>query len=207
MMVPDSILREDHPSYGCKQAWFVFGIVSPSGEITRVVIVEAQNTWAVQTLECVTNKDNKANDYCELMTVGRKCSSIGTRSVRAVEMSYIDFILDIVESTRLFENYYIATTFARSLTDKDRAYAAKKEKMMAELESREEAPLGNASNFREMPVKSAPIQTSTVRHKAAAALLDLGFKKQQVSKVLDEIIISRSVEDTVKSALQHLYTE
>jgi hypothetical protein len=214
MRVPESILREDHPSYGCNQAWFIFGVVNPNDGITRVLIVEAKNTWAVQTLECITNADNKVNKYCELMTVGRNCSSIGTRSNRAVEMSYVDFILDIVEPSRLTKDYYISTTFARSFTDEDRAYALAKEARMrhhvvlAEEETEvSELPQPSPQMPRTYVEQTPIVQTSTVRHKAVAALLDLGFKKQQVSKVMDEIIISRSVEDTVKSALQHLYAE
>jgi len=71
------------------------------------------------------------------MTVGRQCASLGTRSSRAVEVSYVDFLIDIVEPHRLVEDHYIATTFDRSLTDADRAYAAQK---LEALEKQSQAP-------------------------------------------------------------------
>ena len=203
MRVPESILQPNHPSYGCDQAWFVFGVLNPSGNITRVLIVEAKNTWAVQTLERVAGNDNKVNDHCELMTVGRNCSSIGTRSDKAVEVSYIDFILDIVEPGRLLEDYYISTTFDRSLTDEDRKYAAKKLEEMNEasqesVETKEPDPVfvPKAECFNDKPI---------IRHKSISALLDLGFKKQQVNNIIDEVGVQNTVEETVKSALQRLY--
>lgn len=232
MKTPESILQPSHPSYGCDQAWFVFGVVNSRGDITRVLIVEAKNTWAVQTLERVSNKDNKVNDYCELMTVGRKCSSLGTRSDRAVEVSYVDFILDIVEPNRLLEDYYVSTTFSRSLSDTEREYAAKKLEALESQSQPDEpnrsqspyrdnsrsllempdAPVVNSRSLLEMP--DAPVAASSpvpvqpgsiaIKYRAMAALLDLGFKKAQVNKVLDEIEANGTVEDTIKSALQRL---
>jgi hypothetical protein len=208
MKIPESILKPEHPSYGCDQAWFVFGVVNPRGDITRVLIVEAKNTWAVQTLERVSSKDNRVNNYCELMTVGRKCSSLGTRSDRAVEVSYIDFILDIVDPSRLIEDYYISTTFDRSLTNADREYATKKLEALdaqSQVEVEYSAPPVMKTDKFISDRYDNQIQTSNTRHKAVAALLDLGFKKQQVSQILDQIGTFGTVEETVKSALQHLY--
>lgn len=225
MRLPESILQPSHPSYGCDQAWFVFGVINDRGDITRVLIVEAKNTWAVQTLEYISNKDNRVNSYCELMTVGRKCSSIGTRSNRATEVSYVDFILDIVEPARLLENHYISTAFDKSLSDADRDYAQKKLSAMTAREvvspTSVSAPastyepslleMEDSPNVAQPPPKerftqdTQDIQASSIRHRVSAALLDLGFKKPQVQKVLDNINILDSVEETVKSALKQLY--
>jgi len=226
----ESILQPSHPSYGCTQAWFVFGVLNPAGDITRVLIVEAKNIWAVQTLERVSNKDNRVNDHCELMTVGRQCASLGTRSDRAVEVSYVDFLIDIVEPHRLVEDHYIATTFDRSLTDADRAYAAKKlealekqsrvpeqvpEQSIPDLTEAELEALYDEDAKQQAEQSAAPvmnkflsdhysIQTSSTHHRVTAALLDLGFKKQQIGQVMGEIDASGTVENTVKLALQQL---
>jgi len=194
---PAQLIGPQHPSFGCSQALFVFAIKNPHGEgFGRILLVKAENPWAVQTIERVA-WEGQVNPTCELLSVHREVTDLGTRSDLAEEIGYVDFMLDIVETSRLLEDVSITTAFDQSLTDKDRKYA--RAKLAETPEAVEDTPRHLQLVHSFDPTQSSNYQTAT------AALSDLGFKKPQVKKMLDDLgpeVDQMSLESVIKACLQ-----
>jgi hypothetical protein len=225
----------NHPSFGYGQAWFTFALINSSGILIRLLMVEAKNPWAIQTLERIVLEDGKVSPTCELLSVAKHCTELDTRSETTVKVKYVDFLLDIVEPRRLIKDALVATAFDKSLTPDERRYA--EVKMAAIIKADEAAqdltrvaspgspppryPLPRqelALDPTPAPVfcKPSPVQTTVPRfdpndsiayQSILAALMDLGFKRAQVKKVLDSMgskVDQASIEDSIRSALQQL---
>jgi hypothetical protein len=181
-----SVIGKSHPSFGCGQAWFLFAKTDSAGRMGKLLLVEAKNAWAVQTLERIAADGRVAPD-CELLSVHRQCPSIGIRSDRMEEVEYSDFVSDHVELSRVLSDTLSAHSFQSSLTDGDRA----------RLLTDRPAPALSAA-------PAALPSASDVSDDVMAALIDLGFKKPQAKRIIDSIpaISGMSVEDALHAALQ-----
>lgn len=93
-------LTTSHPSHGCKQAYFLFGLRAGSG-FSKMLIVLAENEHAVAFVERLVASDNRVSPTCELLSVHRDCSSIGARSDMVEEVPFGNFALDMVERSRV----------------------------------------------------------------------------------------------------------
>jgi hypothetical protein len=191
-----NLIGRNHPSFGIGHAWFLFSVTDlKANRISRLLLIEARNAWAVQTIERIAH-DGKASPNCNLLTVHRECD-IGIRSDMVEEIQYVDFMLDIVHPDRLLRDALITTGFQRSLTSEEVAYAKQK--------------MGNPSC---VPTVLALPEPKTVLEfgpespnyqNVLAALTDLGYKQGQARKVLSEFgpeAADMELEDLVKLALQ-----
>jgi hypothetical protein len=190
----DNVITPDHPSYGFDQAWFLFAMVSD--KIERVILVEAKNAWAVQTIERIA-VDGMVSSNCQLLAVHRHCPSIGLRSDLIGEISYVDFLIDIIDPNRINADSLTSTAVQNSLSSEERSYAIQKMNAM--------------QNTRCSDDPKHPISGSVSEHAnyqdLMAALTGLGFKKNQAKRVLDEMgvrIAYMKMEDSIKEALQKL---
>lgn len=178
-----STIGESHPSFGCGQAWFMFAKQS-NGTVSRLLLVEAKTPWAVQTLERIVAKDGRAAPDCELLTVHRQCPSIGIRSDFVEEVEYTDFVTDHVELSRLLTDSLSIHAFQQSLTDSDREALA--------------VHLDNSS----LPMEEVD---TGVYEDVTAAMMDLGFKRPQVKRILESIgsaAAGMSMEQLLREALR-----
>lgn len=192
----------------CEQTWFVFAVIN-GDDIARVLLVEAPNADAIRTLEGITKEDGKANPGCELLAI-HKGNVTPRSSRRLTEISYVDFIIDIVEPSRLVCNQRVATAFQKSFSEEDRKYALMKMEAIEAFPEPEEtpaAPMLERPKAPPLPAREQAPMTPSNIHNVAAMLADLGFKKPQVKEVLASMgtkIDSMSLEDAVREALKSL---
>lgn len=216
-----------HPSYGCAQVAFLFAkeIPGPFGGIEKLILVEAPNEWAVQTLERILALfKNQVNENYRAIGAFRNCSSIGIRSKDLVEISYTEFMIDIVNHGCLLNDPVTATAFEKSLDDQTRNQALKLLQTEAETLSVDDIKASTKAASYVRPVKfgtrpkldvldfpkPAPFfdpEASQNYQKAIAALVDLGFKKPQAKKILEHFgpeVDNMSIEELVKACLQKI---
>lgn len=191
------LIGRDHPSFGIGHAWFLFSITDLQAErISRLLLVEARNAWAVQTLERIAY-DGKASPNCDLMTVHRECD-IGIRSKMVEVVPYVDFMLDVVHPDRLLRDALVTTGFQRSLTPEEVEHARQK---VGQTPLRAPAALPAPA-----PAPLTPFGPESADYQnALAALTDLGYKQGQARKVLSGLgseADDMRLEDLVKLALQ-----
>lgn len=194
----DSILSREHPSYGCEQAWFLFSI-RDAGRVSRLLLVEARSSQAVQAIERVAASDGRVSDNCELLTVHRQCPTIGIRSDLVSEADYVDFMIDVVDPGRIAGDQWAAAAFQGSLTPEDRSRAIGKMGRPAAAESAPAEVVPMRPSVRFDPDRSGNYQD------ALAALTDLGYKRAQAKRALDSLgprVDQLPLEEAIKAALQ-----
>lgn len=215
-----NLIGPNHPSFGNQQAWFLFALSNEQGAMVRLLLVEARNAWAVQTLERVAADGGQVGPNCELISVSRH-ASMDFRSRKVTEVKYVDFMLDIVEHGRLMQDTLVTTSFEQSLSDAEKQYANAKLNAMMKLEMArpqltavkppppqyplppEMEEFGAAPVVIDVPVEVFDAESSVTYQQAMAALTDLGFKKPQVKKVLDDMgsrVADRTIEELIKEA-------
>lgn len=197
------MLREDHPSYGCDQAWFLFSM-SSSKTITRLLLVEAKNEYSVATIERIVAM-GRINSSCELLTVHRQCDSIGIRSEMVTSVDYIDFMLDVVDPSRIISDPLTAQSFRNSMSQEDRVKAMSKMDATQDEEP-DGCDLEDVKLADVIPIRRFNSSNSQNYQDVLAALMDLGYKKLQARKSVDSLgstVDELELGDAVKAALQN----
>lgn len=215
-----NLVGYDHPAFGYNQAWYLFALTNERG-MARILLVEAPNPWAIQTMERVVAKDGRVSPNCELLSM--HLYPIGVRSNRVNHVGYVDFMLDMVEQNRILADALVAHSFHMSLSDQDKAYAnikldaiAKMQEAIADKKLSDEldavrysrVPFLPEADVIDVPAEVVEPAESPIYQKVMAALLDLGFKKPQAKKILDDMgsrVYHESAENLIKSALQQLH--
>ena len=153
----------------------------------------------------------------------RDTASIGIRSKDLTEIEYGEFMIEIVNHGCLLNDPVTATAFEKSLDDKTRNVAMKllqkeaRTLTVADLKSaRASAPIREVKFDAHQQIdviklpKPAPFfdpEASTNYQKANAALIDLGYKKPQAKKILDNLgpeVDKMTIEELVKVCLQRI---
>lgn len=211
------IVDRGHPSYGCKHAWFMFGIRAPGGGVSRILLVEAKNAWAVQTLEIILAEDGAVSGTCSVLVVHRDCESIGIRAEIVQEVEWVDFMLDIVEHGRILANAVVSVAFRNSLTPEEQRYASKKiDAMNAAMRAQAVKKTARAPAVAGLPKKVVPAMPDASpivctdeaeKIKLIGGLVHLGFKKQEVVRFVDSLgprVGREKLEDLVRIGIQEL---
>jgi len=216
----------EHPSFGCAKAAFLFAktIPGPFGGIEKLILVEAPNEWAVQTIERILLIfHNQVNEGYRALGIFMDCSLIGIRSREMEEIEYVDFMINVVNHGCLINDPVTATAFEKSLNDKTRNRAkklldaeAKKLTVQDIKKSAQPAPMHPVEfqpkeefHIIDFP-KPKPFfdpEASQNYQKALAALTDLGFKKPQAKKILEDLgpaVDDMPIEELVKICLQKI---
>lgn len=118
----ERILYAGHPAVGTSRAAYQFAILSDSSALSGLLVVEAENEWAVASVEKLLLRDGFVNPSCRVLVVFRDHRSAGVRDGLVREMSYVDFMLDIVDSDRLIQADALEC-FSRSLSPGEREHA------------------------------------------------------------------------------------
>ena len=200
-METKQFLDRNHPSYGFEQAWFQFAIFSPDRAVRKLLLVEAKCSAAVAAIEAILLQDGKVSDSCFVVAVLRQCPDIGMRSDLVDEVSYPDFMLDIVDPDRLIGDPVVASYFRESLTAEERVYASNKAATQAaDLDERAvEAYLA--------PSEPAVARDPSREKSLSAALTGMGFQKSAVSKWIaakGDALHEGTVQDRIREALRAL---
>jgi hypothetical protein len=216
----------EHPSFGCTKAAFLFAktIPGPFGGIEKLVLVEAPNEWAVQTIERILLIfHNQVNEGYRAVGIFMDCSLIGIRSRDMEEIDYVDFMINVVNHGCLINDPVTATAFEKSLNDKTRNRAKK----LLDAEAKKLTTKDIRKSAKPAPVRPIEFEprqefkvmdfpkpkpffdpaTSQNYQKALAALTDLGFKKPHAKKILEDMgteVDNMSIEDLVKVCLQKI---
>lgn len=216
----ESVLSNDHPSYGCEHAWFLFS-EQRRGIVNRLILVEARTTYAVQTIERIVADDNMVNSFCELQTVIRNPDGIGIRSEFIELMDYGMFIAEVVDPAKIVNDRLTAAALQQSLLPDeyhpvlDRVAARVQESVGKVNLRRGREGQGKAKETEE---KQGPQYVQDPRFNeinemnsqnhdnAVAALVSMGFNRLQANSLVDSIgpqIHTMSLNDVVKQALKN----
>jgi hypothetical protein len=187
---------------------FTFALLR-GDEIVHIFLVKPASDWAVKTIEAVIN-NNRVSHNCELLAVHTGQSHV--KSSKVDEISYVDFVLDIVNPKVLAKNYSLLD---KSLTNSDRRYIVNKVKTLksSKLRRRQsQTPYPIPPPFpifeEEAPISLAvTLKESINRQRVISALTDLGFKRPQVKEVVSLMgskLDNMKLEDSIREALQLL---
>ncbi len=198
-------LTQSHPSFATKSAWFQFAILSSDKAVRKLLLVEAKNSAAVACIESILLVDGKVSEFCFIVSVFRDCPDIGMRSPLVDEVPYVDFMLDVVDNSRVLSDSTIALFFQRSLSNEEKAYASEKLSIEAEEKMPEsrKSPKPKASGKKSVTPESFTDRESTLE----SALVGLGFHKGNVAKWMQsqgEALNQGSIQDQIRNALAAL---
>jgi len=183
-----------------------------------MLLVEAKGPWAVQTVERILLTDGKVSENCSVLMVHMDCPLIGLRDDIVEQVSYVDFMLDVVSPDRLLADALVTTSFRQSLTDEERQYASLKLSAMNANTRREQAPQAQETAPKASPGPVSPAQTPPALPMPQTApnanyeqlmggLLHLGFKRPDVKKFIDNLgpkLYSSKLEDLIREGLKEL---
>lgn len=172
-----NLLDPRHPSFSTERATFMFALTGRDGAPRKFLLVEANNRWAVQTMEWVLGDGQSASATCRCMAIFRDLQSLGTRDDMMEEVQYADFMLDMVDPDRLAQ---VEDAFNWSLSDEEREYVNCK--LAAADEAPAPAPAPAVSGV--LPAASA---SSDDEEKLVSALTKLGFSKKPVLRFVDSV--------------------
>lgn len=186
-----SILNNNHPSFGCVKACFVFR--SESG---KLFVLELRNQPSIEVMERIHGMHSH-HLSAELMFVVRDHENVGVRSRNNIEeIDIVSFLVRFVNPI-VFNDELCFSSLRSALTDRQiKALATLLERQEKAKETQEEAITAPTPY-------AAPVQTGSVSD-AKAALSDLGFKKDQVNRMMDALghnIYGMTTEDIIKKAL------
>ena len=168
----NQILYEGHPSLNTHRAVYMFALGS------RFLLVEAENRWAVLALERILLQGGQVSENCRVMAIFRDTQSLGVRDELVAEVPYVDFMMDIVDFERVFEDQIVRHCFGQSLSPVQKQYVAQK------LQAHPEAP--------ELEETEAIVVSSEQPAKLSNALCGLGFKKSEVRKFVQSLGVRAS---------------
>jgi hypothetical protein len=118
----ERILYRGHPAVGTLRAAYQFALLAASGEFKGLLVVEAENEWAVASIEKLLMRDGYVSPSCRILMVFRDHRSAGVRDDVVKEVRFLDFMVDYVDSDRLVQADALEC-FSRSLSAEDRAAA------------------------------------------------------------------------------------
>jgi len=210
------ILDRDHPSFGTRNAVFMFALVGRDG-VSRFILVEANNSYAVLTIERILLQDQRVSDNCHMVAIFRDNRNLGTRGDLIEEVPYVDFMTDIVESGRILEDSVMIECFTRSLTPQEKIYASAKLRELARQDSQEnvlsesldEREAEEAPELEEEQESTVPSHDEEKAKSLQFALINMGFKKALVIKFVDSLgsdLDSKTLPELVRRALAELST-
>lgn len=170
--------------------------------MSKMVLVEAKNSWAVQTTELLLMKDGTVSKDCFILLVHRECESIGIRAETVEEVSYADFMTDFVDPERFLADGAVSDSLKRSLSKEDRSYL--REKIRLSRKTPDGPAEVRASEITKPQISAG---TEDVRIKLTGGLLHLGFKKSEVGSFVDGLgsrLKTEKVEDLLRLGIQEL---
>lgn len=185
-MRPSDVIDQTHPSFGCSQAWFTVAVCRPGspGAMSRLLLVEAKNAWAVAAIERVAATDGgRVSPTGFIVAVHRECQDVAMRSDLVDEIDYVDFMLDVVEPGRLLEDTIVATAFRLSLSEEDRSRAMLKLRATTPDMSPDPAPVVRPFQVP-APARKDP---GPAAERLTCGLVGLGFKAGSVRKMVESM--------------------
>lgn len=196
---PASFIGENHPSFGCGQAWFMFAM-RVRGSITKVLLVNAHNPWAVQCVERILGEDQKASNTCECLSVFRDCS-IGIRNDSIEEISFMEFMTVIVDKDRYLNDTLTIHAFEEAIKP-----APESQQRQVPV-PRRLPPVPPSQSQKKMPEKAKSGQGSPRYTQVLGVLTGLGYKSDQVVPVLKSLDVdfdNGDLNKIVHLALQNI---
>lgn len=202
-MNPVPALTKSHPSFGVRQATFLFALDGEDG-VRRFLAVQASRYEAVAVMERLAHCDGRVSDRCRLVATFPGCASPVGRDPLMESVPYADFVADVVDPDRLLNDPATATLFQGSLSDEERAHVVRK--IQAQV-----AAAGAAPGFRQRaaqpkpaatkedwgdwerepsrPAKKAPARAADDEksQKIVLSLQGLGFKKAAVMEYVQSL--------------------
>lgn len=183
-----------HPSFGLNRAWYAFGMFSPSGSVSRFLLVEAENRNAVHMIEAITQENGTVSATCGLVSVSAQQPQIRSSIMESV--SFVDFMIDIVDSDRWLDSPFLIGLFQQSLSEVDRINADMKIESAMRLHEWEQAREQVKSESDEKLEPS--VECNEVMSQLGVGLRGLGFAKHDVERFVESV---RDRKDSVQTLL------
>jgi hypothetical protein len=196
----NKILYKDHPAIGTKRAAYQFLIEGSNGTPVRFLLVEAENPWAVAAIEKILLRDARISNNCRIIAVFRDHRFAGVRDELLEEISFVDFIVEMVDSERL-QDPIVSFCMKKALSKEEKEHARERIEEMKSYIPKAEA---------------APVRTESVKDEAfgvreieliSSALCGLGFKKNEVkgfTASLGSRVKSEPIPELIKEGLKVL---
>jgi len=171
----ENILDQNHPSFGVETAMFLFAIGAKN------LVVEAQNQYAVATLERLLIRNNQqVSEKCRVLCVFRECTEAGVRDDAVDEVPYIEFMMDIVNPKWLMNDKVTLACFNHSCSPKERTHALNRAKAFKAT-----ASPSHSASMPKMQAVFSPVKEQVdpdACKNLSSALSGLGFKKAETEK-------------------------
>lgn len=168
----------DHPSFGLERAWYTFGVFNQDGAIQRLMLVEAENRNAVHVLESLVQTDGSVSPTCGLVSVSSARPQV--RSTAVDEVTFVDFMIDMVQADRWLDSPFLIGLFQNALSSVDRAIADMKVDQAIRLHEWEKERAQSAEPEVEAPVEEAEEPADDKLTQLQSGLSGLGFAKRDV---------------------------
>lgn len=196
-------LTNQHPSFGVRQATFLYALDGEDG-VRRFLAVPAARSEAVAVLERLSYSDGRVSESCRLVGTFPGCANAGVRDPLMESIPYADFVTDVVDPDRLLNDPSTAALFQTSLTEGERSHIVQK------LQS-QVAAAGASPEFRKVPAKEdewgdwkpapkrsfkkPPVESIIVQapkdddkvQKVVLSLQGLGFKKADIQEYVRSV--------------------
>lgn len=208
----------DHPAFGTSNGWYLFAFTNGSS-IRRLALVEAKNKWAIMTMEFILRKSGHVSGTCHVISIFRNCDNIGLRSDEIDEIDYVDFMIDVVDSSLILANVATATMFRNSISKAECEYVSEKLSLISSKRMDDDfeqtmktsgLPVDKTDSVKEADDQvDNPISTDSKpkndanAEKLCIALIGLGYNKKVVRKYVSELsnTESKPIVSLVKEAL------
>lgn len=182
------LLDRDHPSFGTSNATFLFALQDDRGGVVRFLVVEAKNPYAVATIERIlVQNDQQVAPNCRVLAAFRDARNTGVRDDLVEEVSYVDFITDIVEASWLLADPVNTTCLSQSITAEEKQYIQQKAQMLAGTRSAPRLVAAPEPEETEEEEQDEPEPNTNQRIQLSAALTGMGFKKAAVDKFVRDL--------------------
>lgn len=204
-MSTNKTIGPDHPLHGCAQAWFLFIVQGPVR--ARILQVEARNPWAVSFLELISRSGN-VSPTCSLLSVSLQRPAMQSELVTEVRLS--DFIVDMLDYNVIAHDSTALFMLQNCLSAGDRINIERRLDMMERMREAEdlvdeEFVVTEAIEDEESETDLAAAAADA--EKITAAMLDLGFGKNQVRRFVSGLegrLGKEPLESLIREGLREL---
>jgi hypothetical protein len=180
------VIGPSHPSFGLEQAWYTFGVFARDGSIRRFMLVEAENCYAVQMLESLTEQDGSVSATCGLVMAAGRAPQV--RSTAVEKITYTDFMLDMVAADRWLDSPFLIELFQKSLSDVDRMFASHKlDDAIRHHACRRDAPASVSPESLAQTHEEKSTRDEREFEQLHAGLIGLGFQKRDVQSYVASV--------------------
>lgn len=205
MQIMDTkVIGPNHPAFSLNGAWYLFAAYAPDGKVERLFKVEAKNRTAIQFLETIMGEDGAVSPTCVVLMINKEEPVVRSRGLE--EISYIDFVIEIVDHDRFLNSPLLIQIFQKSMTlgDRLRAGARLQRAIKIHAAKPEIVPVSMPETVTDAGTDPVDLQKVS---ELEQALIGLGFKRPRAIKFVHSVTSEfgkTPIEDLLRRGVQVL---